>query len=200
VLSFYDSEKIEVGLDEAGRGCLAGPVVAAAVILPKDFHHPKLNDSKKVSASDREELRRYIEKVAIDFSVGIKDHAYIDQYNILKSSFHAMHDALDQMKTKYDIILVDGNKFIPYGNTPHHCMIKGDGRFLAIAAASILAKTYRDEIMDQLHDQFPQYQWKKNKGYPTLQHRAAIREHGPSPYHRLSFTLLKEPSQGTLFT
>ena len=190
--AYLHKTKIEAGCDEAGRGCLAGPVVAAAVILPKDFTHPLLNDSKQVSEKKRDRLKQVIEKVAIAYAVGIVDHKEIDVINILNASFLAMHRALDQIKTSFDSILVDGNKFKKYKSTEHHCIIKGDAKFLNIAAASILAKTYRDEIMKNLDKEFPVYSWKKNKGYPTKAHRAAIREFGVNKNHRLTFRLLPE--------
>lgn len=190
--AYLHKTKIEAGCDEAGRGCLAGPVVAAAVILPKDFTHPLLNDSKQVSEKKRDGLKQVIEKVAIAYAVGIVDHKEIDVINILNASFLAMHRALDQIKTSFDSILVDGNKFKKYKSTEHHCIIKGDAKFLNIAAASILAKTYRDEIMKNLDKEFPVYSWKKNKGYPTKAHRAAIREFGVNKNHRLTFRLLPE--------
>ena len=181
------------GLSEVGRGCLAGPVFAAAVILPKDFYHPLLNDSKQVTEEHRYELRPFIEKHAISYAVGIVDHEEIDAINILKASFKAMHLAIDQLKTTPQLLLIDGNRFTPYPAIPHECIIQGDGIYASIAAASILAKTYRDDFMIQLHDQFPHYKWNSNKGYATLQHRTAIEEHGLSPYHRKSFQCL--PSQ-----
>ncbi|MEZ7839225.1 MAG: ribonuclease HII [Flavobacteriales bacterium] len=190
--AYLHKTKIEAGCDEAGRGCLAGPVVAAAVILPKDFTHPLLNDSKQVSEKKRAILKLVIEKEAIAYAVGIVDHKEIDDINILNASFLAMHRALDQIKTSFDSILVDGNRFKKYRDTEHHCIIKGDGKYLNIAAASILAKTYRDEIMENLDKEFPVYSWKKNKGYPTKAHRAAIREFGVNKNHRLTFRLLPE--------
>jgi|TARA_B110000902_G_scaffold26678_1_gene29008 ribonuclease HII len=190
--AYLHKTKIEAGCDEAGRGCLAGPVVAAAVILPKDFTHPLLNDSKQVSEKKRAILKLVIEKEAIAYAVGIVDHKEIDDINILNASFLAMHRALDQIKTSFDSILVDGNRFKKYKDYEHHCIIKGDGKYLNIAAASILAKTYRDEIMENLDKEFPVYSWKKNKGYPTKAHRAAIREFGVNKNHRLTFRLLPE--------
>jgi ribonuclease HII len=190
--AYLHKTKIEAGCDEAGRGCLAGPVVAAAVILPKDFTHPLLNDSKQVSEKKRTILKQVIEKEAIAYAVGIVDHKEIDDINILNASFLAMHRALDQIKTSFDRILVDGNRFKKYKETEHHCIIKGDSKYLNIAAASILAKTYRDEIMENLDKEFPVYSWKKNKGYPTKAHRAAIREFGVNKNHRLTFRLLPE--------
>ena len=192
MLENYHHKGLVCGCDEAGRGPLAGPVVAAAVILPKNFHHPLLNDSKKISEKHRNILRPIIEKSAISFGVGILDHKRIDEINILKASFEAMHVAIDQLSKQPEFIIIDGNKFIPYKEISFECVVKGDGKYNSIAAASILAKTYRDEIMEQLHEKYPVYNWKQNKGYPTLAHREAIKEHGVSPYHRQSFRLLKE--------
>lgn len=189
LLPFYQSEFIEAGCDEAGRGCLAGPVFAAAVILPRDFSHPLLNDSKKLKERDRFELRDLIEKEALAFAVGIVDHGEIDRINILNASFSAMHLALDQLTVRPELILVDGNRFKSYQNLPHQCIIKGDGKFYSIAAASILAKTYRDDYMLKIADEYPQYEWKVNKGYPTIRHRKAVILHGISPYHRKSFRI-----------
>lgn len=189
LLPFYQSEFIEAGCDEAGRGCLAGPVFAAAVILPRDFSHPLLNDSKKLKERDRFELRDLIEKEALAFAVGIVDHGEIDRINILNASFIAMHLALDQLTVRPELILVDGNRFKSYQNLPHQCIIKGDGKFYSIAAASILAKTYRDDYMLKIADEYPQYEWKVNKGYPTIRHRKAVILHGISPYHRKSFRI-----------
>ncbi len=183
---------IEVGCDEAGRGCLAGPVVAAAVILPNNFYHPWLNDSKQVGKSHRNALRDVIEKEALFWAVGVCSHEEIDQINILNASILAMHRAIEKLGTIPEFIAVDGNRFKPYPNIPHQTEVKGDGRFLHIAAASILAKTHRDEIMENLHQEFPQYGWNQNAGYPTLAHRNAIRTHGISPHHRKSFRLLPE--------
>lgn len=183
----------EAGCDEAGRGCLAGPVVAAAVILPNNFHHPLLNDSKQVSKVHREILKDYIKENAIAFGIGICTPTEIDQINILNASILAMHKALDQLKIIPEFIAVDGNRFKTYKNIPHQTQIKGDARFLNIAAASILAKTYRDELMEELHVQHPQYSWNTNMGYPTIAHRNAIREHGITNHHRKTFQLL--PSQ-----
>ena len=190
--SYLHKNKIEVGCDEAGRGCLAGPVVAAAVILPKNFKQPLLNDSKKLSEKKRILLRTEIKEHAIAYAVGIVDHKEIDKINILNASILAMHRALDQIKNPFDSILVDGNRFKNYNETEHHCIIKGDGKYLSIAAASILAKTYRDDFMKKLHLELPQYQWENNKGYPTKSHRAAIKKIGVSQYHRKSFKLLPE--------
>jgi len=190
--SFLNKSKIEVGCDEAGRGCLAGPVVAAAVILPKDFKHPLLNDSKQLSEKKRIQLRTVIKEQALAYAVGIVDHKEIDEINILNASFLAMHRALDQIQKPFDSILVDGNRFKQYGEVEHHCIIKGDGKYLNIAAASVLAKTFRDDLMEKLHEEHPQYLWEKNKGYPTRAHRAAIKEFGVNSNHRRSFRLLPE--------
>ena len=195
--SFYQSNLIEVGCDEAGRGCYAGPVFAAAVILPKDFYHPLLNDSKQVKEKDRNELRIYIEQNAISFAVALVNNKEIDKINILKASFKAMHKAIDKLHIQPQLLLIDGNRFTPYRNTPHHCIIKGDAKFASIAAASILAKTYRDEYMQKLHKNFPFYGWDKNKGYGTLTHRKAIEQFGVCKYHRVSFNIL--PKQIGLF-
>lgn len=197
LLPFYDKNEIEAGCDEAGRGCLAGPVFAAAVILPKDFSHLLLNDSKKLSEKQRNLLRPIVEKEALAWSVAQVDAPEIDSINILKASFLAMHKALDGLTVRPTSLLIDGNRFVPYQDLPFHCMIKGDGRFLSIAAASILAKTYRDEWMENLAKQHPEYGWEKNKGYPTKAHRAAIKKHGATDYHRKSFRLL--PMQIELF-
>lgn len=197
LLPFYQDKLTEAGCDEAGRGCYAGPVFAAAVILPKDFHHPLLNDSKQLSEKHRDELRPVIEKEAISFAVASIDNEEIDQINILKASFKAMHMALDKLNRRPQLLLIDGNRFTKYKKTPHRCFVKGDGRFASIAASSILAKTYRDEWMQQLHKEFPQYGWDQNKGYGTLIHRKAIEEYGLCKYHRKSFRLI--PSQITLF-
>lgn len=190
--AYLHKTKIEVGCDEAGRGCLAGPVVAAAVILPKDFTHPLLNDSKQVSEKKRIILKEIIQEQALAFAVGIVDHKEIDEINILNASFLAMHRALDKIKKPFESILVDGNRFKKYKDSEHHCIIKGDGKYLNIAAASILAKTYRDELMENLDKKFPVYFWKNNKGYPTKAHRAAIRKFGVNENHRLTFRLLPE--------
>lgn len=194
---FYQEELLEAGLDEAGRGCYAGPVAAAAVILPKDFYHPLLNDSKQLTAAQREKLRPLIEKESISFGVSLVSHEEIDRLNILKASFLAMHQAIAQLKKKPGLLLIDGNRFSPYKKIPHQCFVKGDGRFASIAAASVLAKTYRDEFMLELHQEFPQYHWNKNKGYGTAAHREAISTHGLCQYHRKSFRLL--PEQKELF-
>ncbi len=189
-------EKIICGCDEAGRGCLAGPVVAGAVILPKDYYHPLLNDSKQVKESDRNELREIILNDAIAYGIGVVDHQEIDQINILKASFLAMHRAVDQLSVKPEWLIIDGNKFTPYQGIAHQCVVKGDSKYTQIAAASILAKTYRDEYMKKLAADYPQYCWEINKGYPTTAHRDAIRLHGTTPFHRMSFKLL--PGNDTL--
>ena len=188
---FHEKDKVEAGCDEAGRGCLAGPVVAAAVILPKKFHHPLLNDSKQLNEKKRNELRTVIEKEAVSYGVAFIEPQKIDEINILNASFLAMHKALDQLTVLPDSLLIDGNRFNAYNSIPHHCMIKGDGRFMSIAAASILAKTYRDEYMLQLHNDYPNYDWINNKGYPTEKHRNLIEKHGITPHHRKSFKLYK---------
>ena len=190
--AYLHKEDIEIGCDEAGRGCLAGPVVAAAVILPKNFKHPLLNDSKQVNEKKRELLKSIIEEHAVAFAVGIVSHTEIDEINILNASFLAMHRALDQIKKPFKHILVDGNRFKKYREVNHHCIIKGDGKYLNIAAASILAKTYRDQIMKELDTEFPDYLWKQNKGYPTKAHREAIKVFGVNLNHRMSFRLLPE--------
>lgn len=183
----FQEKVVEAGCDEAGRGCLAGPVFAAAVILSKDFFHPLLNDSKKLTAARRYALRSYIEAHAVAWSVASVDHEEIDRINILNASFKAMHLALNGLSVSPQLLLVDGNRFQPYGDIPHRCEVKGDARFASIAAASILAKTYRDEYMEGLHREFPQYHWDANKGYGTISHRQSIQSYGLSPYHRRSF-------------
>lgn len=187
---FLQEGRIEAGCDEAGRGCLAGPVFAAAVILPADFESDLLNDSKKLSDKQRYELRPFIEEKALAFAVCSVDHVEIDQINILNASFLAMHRAVSALGLKPEHLLIDGNRFKPYPEIGHTCIVKGDGKYLSIAAASVLAKTYRDDFMDALHEQFPEYGWNKNKGYPTLFHRNVIREFGISPFHRKSFANL----------
>jgi ribonuclease HII len=187
--AFYQNTLIEAGCDEAGRGCLAGPVFAAAVILPKDFHHPLLTDSKQLSEKQRYNLREEIEDIAIAYAVAQSDNQFIDLYNILKASILTMHKALEMLETKPEFILIDGNYFIKYKDLPHKCIIKGDSLYFSIAAASILAKTYRDDYMTELHSQFPEYGWKQNKGYPTKAHRIAIKKHGITDFHRKSFNL-----------
>lgn len=186
---YFQTELIEAGCDEAGRGCLAGPVFAAAVILPHNFYHPLLNDSKQLTEKDRYTLRPIIEAQAIAWAVASLDHEQIDTINILKASFKCMHLAVDQLHTKPGLLLIDGNRFIPYPFIPHQCIVGGDGKYASIAAASVLAKTYRDDFMNSLHEQFPQYGWKKNKGYATKDHREALNLHGPCTYHRRSFRL-----------
>ncbi len=189
----------EAGCDEAGRGCLAGPVVAAAVILDPAKPIAALNDSKQLSAKKRTALREEILEKALCYGIGVVDHLEIDQINILNASILAMHRALAQLRIQPAFILVDGNRFKPYGSTPHSCMIKGDARFSSIAAASILAKTHRDELMTNLHESYPQYAWAQNQGYPTAVHRKAIAEFGPSPHHRMTFQLLARDQQLGLF-
>lgn len=190
--SKFQNKLTEAGCDEAGRGCLAGPVFAAAVILPKNYKNKTLNDSKKLSEKKRDLLRVEIENDAIAYGIGIVSHQEIDEINILNASFLAMHRAIDQLNSSPELLLIDGNRFNPYPNIPHECIIKGDAKFLSIAAASILAKTYRDEYMFKIHQDFPAYEWNKNKGYPTKNHREAIKINGSSPHHRLSFKLLPE--------
>lgn len=187
----------EAGCDEAGRGCLAGPVVAAAVILPDTIRIPGLDDSKKLSEKQRNKLRPFIEEKALAWAVAVISPAKIDEINILNASFLAMHEAVKKLKSNPDFLLIDGNRFNAFPGIQHACIIKGDGKYKSIAAASVLAKTHRDEIMEQLHEEFPQYGWNENKGYPTVFHRNAIRESGSCIHHRKSFTLL--PSQLELF-
>jgi len=190
--SFYLPHVLEAGCDEAGRGCLAGPVFAAAVILPNLFEHPLLTDSKQINEKNRYSLREEIEKSALFFAVAMIDNQTIDQINILNSSILAMHKALEQLQKQPEHIIVDGNRFKKYGKIPHQCVIKGDSLYYSIAAASILAKTYRDDFMTKIHLEYPQYNWQQNKGYPTKAHRKAISNYGISPYHRKSFRLLNE--------
>lgn len=197
--SFLREGVVEAGCDEAGRGCLAGPVFAAAVILSPDFQHPLLDDSKKMTEAQRLEARQIIEEQALAWAVASVSPREIDQINILNASFLAMHRALDQLTTRPAALLIDGNRFKPYRDIPFDCIIQGDGQFLSIAAASILAKTYRDDYMMQIGREYPQYDWAKNKGYPTVAHRRAIQLHGASPHHRRSFRLLPEGKQGRLF-
>ncbi len=194
---FLYKRKLEAGLDEAGRGCYAGPVFAAAVILPKDFFHPLLNDSKQLTEKERDELRPVIEKESICFAVASVDNDEIDSINILQASFKAMHLALDQLQVIPQLLLIDGNRFKPYGDIEHRCIIKGDGIFASIAAASVLAKTYRDEYMQQLHSEYSYYGWNTNKGYGTPEHRVAIEQQGLCKYHRKSFDIV--PAQLPLF-
>lgn len=188
--SCYQTDYIEAGCDEAGRGCLAGPVFAAAVILPTDYFHSLLNDSKQLTEKQRDCLRHEIERDAIAWAVESSDNLFIDKHNILKASVFTMHKALEKLKVKPGFVIIDGNYFLPYGNIPHKTIVKGDALYYSIAAASVLAKTYRDEYMENLHNEFPMYQWNNNKGYPTLAHRKAIAEHGICDYHRRSFNLL----------
>ena len=197
LLPYLEAHRIEAGCDEAGRGCLAGPVFAAAVILPETFQNELLNDSKQLTEKRRYALRPIIEQEALAWAVGIVMPEEIDRINIRKASFLAMHRAVDQLKVRPQHLLIDGNRFTPYPEVPHTTIVKGDGTYMSIAAASILAKTYRDDYMNQLDEQFPVYHWKENKGYPTKAHREAIRQFGITPHHRKSFTLL--PQQLELF-
>lgn len=190
LLPYLHKELVEAGCDEAGRGCLAGSVYAAAVILPPDFRNELLNDSKKLTEKQRYELRTVIEQEATAWAVGVVSPEEIDKINILNASFLAMHRAIAQLKVVPQHLLIDGNRFNPYPDIPHTTIVKGDGKYLSIAAASILAKTYRDDYMNRLHEEYPMYDWKSNKGYPTKKHRAAIATYGTSPYHRMSFNLL----------
>ena len=189
--SYLNIDLTEAGCDEAGRGCLSGPVFAAAVILPKDFYHPLLNDSKQMAETVRYELRAIIEKEAIAWAVGEVSNEEIDEINILNASFLAMHKAVKSLKIKPEFLLIDGNRFKPYPNIPHKCIVKGDAKFAAIAAASVLAKTYRDDYMNKLHIDYPDYSWSQNKGYGTAAHRAAIEKHGITIHHRRSFKLVE---------
>ena len=190
LLPYLHKDLIEAGCDEAGRGCLAGAVYAAAVILPSDYENQQLNDSKKLTEHQRYALREVIERDAIAWAVGVVTPQEIDKINILNASFLAMHRAVDQLKIRPQHLLIDGNRFKKYQDLPHTTVVKGDGKYLSIAAASILAKTYRDDYMNELHKEYPFYDWNSNKGYPTKKHRAAIREHGTTPYHRMTFNLL----------
>lgn len=199
LLPHFQPDRIEAGCDEAGRGCLAGPVFAAAVILPEDFQHPLINDSKKLKAADRYAAREVVEKEALDWAIASCSPVEIDEFNIFRASYIAMHRALDQLNTRPEHLLIDGKYFIPYGGMPYDCIIKGDGKFMSIAAAGILAKTYRDDWMRELHAKHPHYGWERNQGYPTKQHRAAIREHGATEHHRRSFRLLPDVDQASLF-
>ena len=189
LLPFYQDKFVEAGLDEAGRGCYAGPVFAAAVILPKDFYHPLLNDSKQLQEKERDMLRPLIEKECIAYAVAAVDNDMIDVINILQASFKAMHLSLDKLAVRPELLLIDGNRFKTYYDIPHQCIIQGDGKYASIAAASILAKTYRDEYMQQLHLEFPHYGWNTNKAYGTGFHRKAIETHGLCKYHRKSFNI-----------
>lgn len=192
LLPYLNADLIEAGCDEAGRGCLAGAVYAAAVILPHNFKNELLNDSKKLTEKQRYALREVIEKEALAWAVGIVEPEEIDKINILNASFLAMHRAVEQLKITPQHLLIDGNRFNKYKDIPHTTIIKGDGKYLSIAAASILAKTYRDDYMNRLHAEYPVYDWDKNKGYPTKKHREAIKRFGTTPYHRLSYNLLGE--------
>ncbi len=190
LFSYFHPTLIEAGLDEVGRGCLAGPVVAAAVILPKDFQHSLLTDSKQLTKNQRDRLSIEIKEKAIEWAIAEVSPQKIDEINILKASFLAMHLAIDQLKTRPEHLLIDGNRFTNYPMIPHTCIIKGDTKYLAIAAASVLAKTYRDSLMEELAKEFPFYAWEKNAGYPTQKHRQGIEKEGITPHHRLSFKLL----------
>lgn len=190
LLSYLNKDLIEAGCDEAGRGCLAGSVYAAAVILPSDYKNEMLNDSKKLTEAQRYELRNIIHRDALSWAIGVVTPEEIDKINILNASFLAMHRAIDQLSIEPEHLLIDGNRFNKYKDIPHTTVIKGDGKYLSIAAASILAKTYRDDYMNRLHSEYPMYSWDKNKGYPTKKHREAIRLYGTSPYHRMSYNLL----------
>ncbi len=199
LLPWYHKQGVEAGCDEAGRGCLAGPVTAAAVVLPKRFKHPLLNDSKQLSHAQRNKLRPVIEAEALAYAVCFVEPAEIDEVNILNASFLAMHRAVAKLSVEPQLLLIDGNRFKPYKEIPHECIIKGDGKYMSIAAASVLAKTYRDEYMEMLHVKHPQYGWLSNKGYPTKEHRQAIQSFGSTKYHRRSFRLLPDVKQGELF-
>jgi ribonuclease HII len=192
LIAFFKENQIEAGCDEAGRGCLAGPVVAASVILKLNQLIEGLNDSKKLSEKRRNQLQIEIKANVLDYAIGIVDEKEIDQINILNASFKAMHLAVDELKVRPEFLLIDGNRFHKYPEINHTCIVKGDSKYQAIAAASILAKTQRDLIMEQLHEEYPMYNWKKNKGYPTKDHREAIKKYGVTPYHRLSFRLLPD--------
>lgn len=190
LLPYLNSGVIEAGCDEAGRGCLAGAVYAAAVILPPDFQCELLNDSKQLTERQRYQLRPIIEQEAVAWAVGVVTPEEIDKINILQASFLAMHRAIDGLQVRPQHLLIDGNRFRKYKDLPHTTVVKGDGKLMSIAAASVLAKTYRDDYMMQLHEQYPHYGWDRNKGYPTKEHRQAIEQHGTTPYHRLTFNLL----------
>ena len=192
MVKFFSNQYIEVGCDEVGRGCLAGPVVAATVIIDERFNHQLVNDSKKLTPKIRKELDLYIRENAVDFAIAEVPPAFIDEHNILNASIYAMHLAIDKLKIRPELILVDGNRFHPYSFIPHQCIIKGDSKILSIAAASILAKNHRDDLMARLHLEYPHYGWDKNAGYPTKIHREGIKKYGTTPYHRISFKLLKE--------
>ncbi|MBE0664069.1 MAG: ribonuclease HII [Bacteroidales bacterium] len=192
LLNSFTGTLLEAGCDEAGRGCLAGPVFAAAVILPEGFSSPDLNDSKLLTAPQRQKLRKEIEEKAIAWSVASVDHNTIDRINILQASFKAMHEAVRNLSITPQLLLIDGNRFNPFPGIPHECFVKGDGRFLSIAAASVLAKTHRDEFMTRIYEVFPQYGWDRNKGYPTETHIRALQIYGPSPWHRLTFQVKRQ--------
>ncbi len=193
--SYFQKELTEAGCDEAGRGCLSGPVFAAAVILPKNFKHKTINDSKQLSHKERMNLRTVIEKEALFWAVAKIDNEEIDKINILNASILAMHEAIKKLTAAPEFLLIDGNKFKPYGDIPFECIVKGDGKYYSIAAASILAKTHRDRYMKKIGKEFPEYKWGKNKGYPTVEHRTAILKYGSTPYHRKTFQLLPRPKQ-----
>lgn len=190
LLPYFNEKLIEAGCDEAGRGCLAGSVYAAAVIFPKDYHNAQLNDSKQLTAKQRYALREEIERDAVSWALGIVMAQEIDQMNILRASITAMHRAIDRLTVRPETLIIDGNRFYPYHDLPYQTIVKGDGKYLSIAAASILAKTYRDDYMRQLHKEYPYYGWNHNAGYPTKEHRTGIAEHGLSPYHRLTFNIM----------
>lgn len=193
MLEPYHTEGVfEAGCDEAGRGCIAGPVFAAAVIFPSDYRNPQINDSKKLSPKSRESLRHMVESDALAFGIGVVDEKEIDQINILNASILAMQKALEKLVPVPQHLIIDGNRFKPWKELPYHCIVKGDSKYISIAAASILAKTYRDAHMQTLHNQHPEYAWNSNMGYPTRKHREAVQKYGPSPYHRRSFSLLDE--------
>ncbi|MBO4642191.1 MAG: ribonuclease HII [Bacteroidaceae bacterium] len=192
---YYHSGVIEAGCDEAGRGCLAGPVYAAAVIMPPDFSNDILNDSKQLTEKKRYQLREVIEREALAWAVGVVDNHEIDEINILRASILAMHRALDQLKVRPEEVIVDGNRFYKYQELPYTTIVKGDGKYMSIAAASILAKTYRDDFMQKIHKEYPMYHWDKNKGYPAKAHRDAIRQYGTTPYHRMTYNLLGDSLQ-----
>lgn len=195
LLPYLHKDLIEAGCDEAGRGCLAGAVYAAAVILPKDFENEELNDSKQLTERQRYKLREVIEQNALAWAVGVVSPEEIDKINILNASFLAMHRAINSLKIRPEFLLIDGNRFNKYENIPYQTIIKGDGKYLSIAAASILAKTYRDDYMNALDKEYPQYDWRKNKGYPTKKHRQAIQDYGVTPYHRMTYNLLGDDRQ-----
>lgn len=198
LLPYFQEELLEAGCDEAGRGCLAGPVYAAAVILPRDFHHPLLNDSKQLTEDQRYELRPLIEEVAIAFAVASLDNKKVDKYNIYRAAMRSMHMAVEKLAVKPELLLIDGNRFPKYKRVPHKCIVGGDGKYASIAAASILAKTYRDDFMKQLHNKYKRYNWAANKGYATKEHQEALLKYGPCRYHRQSFRL--DYSQPMLFS